>query len=159
MQSKVDYTFGKVSFYDYFWRTTVAIKLFGKELDADIIIDCYEDEDFSQLQRDAFLNFQSDKARIIQDVCIGIFDYYCGAIVTDYRTMLGEEADLCAPVIDDWNDMARVVSFREIIIKHGQKNGSRTLGFLFDCTWSDKGVGVKIENETVTMIGFQDIVL
>ncbi|WP_415820871.1 DUF6985 domain-containing protein, partial [Listeria booriae] len=48
----------------------------------------------------------------------------------------------------------------QLIIRRVRKNGVRRIGLVCDCTWdTDNGVGVRIENEKVEEVDYQDIVL
>jgi hypothetical protein len=70
------------------------------------------------------------------------------------------EADSFAPKIDSISDLKRLVNPTELIVRRVRKNGKRRLGLLCDVSWDiENGLGIKIENEIVEEVGFQDIVL
>ncbi|WP_394336076.1 DUF6985 domain-containing protein [Bacillus safensis] len=48
----------------------------------------------------------------------------------------------------------------ELIVRRVRENGKRRLGLLCDVSWDiEDGLGIKIENEVVEEVGYQDRVL
>ena len=71
-----------------------------------------------------------------------------------------EEADKIAPIIENKEELGNLVEPTQLIVRRVRNNGIRRLGLLFDCTWNiEHGLAVKIEDEEVVEVGFQDIVL
>lgn len=89
-----------------------------------------------------------------------IFDYY-QEVYMEYRDMVGEdEADKIAPIIENKEEMGKLVEPTQLTIRRVRKNGIRRIGLLFNCTWEiEHGLAVKIEDEEIVEVGFQDIVL
>ena len=98
---------------------------------------------------------------IMDEVELQIYEYYSENF-EEYREMLGNklEADKIAPKIDSILALKRLVKPTELIVRRVRKNGKRRLGLLCDVTWDiEDGLGVKIEDEVVEEVGYQDIVL
>ncbi|MBC2372721.1 hypothetical protein HBP98_11975 [Listeria booriae] len=57
-------------------------------------------------------------------------------------------------------ELGNLVIPTQLIARRVRKNGVRRIGLVCDCTWDiDNGVGVRIENEKVEEVDYQDIVL
>ncbi|MNI92529.1 hypothetical protein D3C73_1503370 [compost metagenome] len=79
----------------------------------------------------------------------------------DYREMVGaDEADKIVPIIEKKEELVQLVEPTQLIIRRVRKNGVRRIGLLFNCSWEiEHGLAVKIEDEEIVEVGFQDIVL
>lgn len=134
--------------------------MFGKKREVILSIDGEEDANFSPIQREAYINFMSNMDEIMDAVELGIFEYYEDNY-EEYRDMAGEvEADKIAPEISTIKELGNLVIPTQLIIRRVRKNGVRRIGLVSDCTWdTDNGVGVRIENEKVEEVDYQDIVL
>lgn len=134
--------------------------MFGKKREVILSIDGEEDANFSPIQREAYINFMSNMDEIMDAVELGIFEYYEDNY-EEYRDMAGEvEADKIAPEISTIEELGNLVIPTQLIVRRVRKNGVRRIGLVCDCTWDiDNGVGVRIENEKVEEVDYQDIVL
>jgi hypothetical protein len=124
-------------------------------------VDAHENAEFSTIQREAFRNFIEDMNHIMNEAEKEVYEYYCEN-VDEYREMLGDEseADKIAPEINSLSDLAELVTPTELIVRRARKNGKRRLGLLCDVSWDiEDGLGIKIEDEVVEEVGYQDIVL
>lgn len=156
-----DDLFGKLEYKNNFWRGKTTIRMFDLEKEILLSVDAHENADFSNVQREAFLNFIQDMKNIINEAEEQVYDYYSENF-KEYREVLGNksEADNFAPKIDSISDLKRLVNPTELIVRRVRKNGKRILGLLCDVSWdSENGLGIKIEDETVEEVGYQDIVL
>ncbi|WP_411909115.1 DUF6985 domain-containing protein [Bacillus sp. RAR_GA_16] len=65
-----------------------------------------------------------------------------------------------SPQFHSIKDLTKIVNPTELIVRRVREHGKRRLGLLFEAKWDiENGVGVKIENEVVKEVGYQDIVL
>ncbi|MBC2181261.1 hypothetical protein HCJ82_13900 [Listeria booriae] len=143
-----------------YWSGKTSITMFGKKREVILSIDGEEDANFSPIQREAYTNFMSNMDEIMDAVELGIFEYYEDNY-EKYRDMAGEvEADKIAPEISTIKELGNLVIPTQLIIRRVRKNGVRRIGLVCDYTWdTDNGVGVRIENEKVEEVDYQDIVL
>ncbi|MFD0048963.1 DUF6985 domain-containing protein [Actinomycetes bacterium NPDC127524] len=156
-----DELFGKLEYKNNFWRGEMTIKMFNLEKKILLSVDAHEDAEFSTIQRDAFHNFIKDMNHVMSEVEDEIYEYYIEN-VDEYREMLENEtqADKIAPKIDSVSALAELVKPTELIVRRVRENGKRRLGLLCDVTWDiEDGLGIKIEDEVVEEVGYQDIVL
>ncbi len=156
-----DELFGELEYKTNFWRGKTTITLFDLENEILLSVDGDESANFSSIQREAFLHFIQEKTKIMNEVEKQVFEYYWDNY-EDYRVRLGDEseADKLAPKIECISDLKRLVTPSEFIVRRVRRNGKRRLGLLCEVTWDiDNGLGIKIENEHVEEVGYQDIVL
>ncbi|MEC0179970.1 hypothetical protein P4H61_00450 [Paenibacillus peoriae] len=151
--------FGEIS-CDLYWSGHQEIKIFGEKRKVILSIDGNEDGEFQDAQKEAYINFLNNMESILTKAEESIFDHY-QEVYMDYRDMVGEEdTDKIAPFINNIEELVKLVEPTQLIIRRIRKNGIRRIGLLFNCTWEiEHGLAVKIEDEEVTEVGFQDIVL
>ena len=156
-----DEAFGKLEYKNNFWRGKTTIKMFGVENEILLSVDAYENTDFSNVQKEAFLSFIQDMENIMNEAEKHIYDYYMENY-KEYREMIDSkvEADQVVPKIHSVSDLKRLVEPTELIVRRVRKNGKRRLGLLCDVSWDiENGMGIKMEDEVVEEVGYQDIVL
>ncbi len=156
-----DELFGELEYQKNYWRGKTTIKMFDRDIKIMLSVDGHESADFSNIQREAFRNFNYDMKNIMDEAEQQIYEYY-SKDVDEYREMLGNktEADNIAPKIDSILALKRLVKPTELIVRRVSKNGKRRLGLLCEVTWDiEEGLGIKIEDEIVEEVGYQDIVL
>jgi hypothetical protein len=156
-----DKLFGELEYKNNFWRGEMTINMFNVERKILLSVDAHEDADFSTIQRVAFQNFIQDMSSIMSVAEKEVYEYY-SENVDEYREMVDDEslADKIAPKIDSLTGLAELVKPTEFIVRRVRKNGKRRLGLLCDVSWDiEDGLGIKIEDEVVEEVGYQDIVL
>lgn len=90
-----------------------------------------------------------------------IYEYYSDNF-EEYRDMLGNrsEADKIAPEIDSIHALNILVKPTQLIVRRVRSSRKRRLDLLCDVTWDlEDGLGIRIEDEIVEEVGYQDIVL
>lgn len=134
--------------------------MFGKKHEIILSIDGEEDANFSPIQREAYTNFMTNMGEIMNAVELDILEYY-EEHFEEYRDMADEaEADRIAPEISTVEELGKLVIPTQLIVRRVRKNGVRRIGLVCDCTWDiDNGVGVRIEDEKVEEVYYQDIVV
>lgn len=154
-----DELFGEIT-YDLYWSGKQKVKIFGQERIVILSIDGNEEGEFQGAQKEAYINFVGNMENMIMKIEDAIFDYYQESYV-EYRDMVEEDvADKSAPIIENKEEMGKLVEPTQLIIRRVRKNGIRRIGLLFNCTWEiEHGLAVKIEDEEIVDVGFQDIVL
>lgn len=156
-----DELFGELKYKNNFWRGKTTIRMFDLEKEILLSVDAHENADFSNIQREAFQNFIHNMKSIIDEVEQQIYDYYTKNY-EEYREMLenASEVDKAVPKINSIPELKKLVKPTELIVRRVRKNGKRRLGLLCNVTWDiEDGLGIKIEDEIVEEVGYQDIVL
>ncbi|MGO4531476.1 hypothetical protein AB4Z30_20550 [Paenibacillus sp. 2TAF8] len=159
MSNLIHELFGEIS-YDLYWSGQQKIKMFGKDIALILSVDGNEEGEFHFVQKEAYTNFIGNMDDIMTKVEAAIFEYY-QEVYMEYREMVGEdEGDKIAPIIENKEELDRLIEPTQLIIRRVRKNGVRRIGLLFNCTWEiEHGLAVKIEDEEIVEVGFQDIVL
>ncbi|MFS0765686.1 DUF6985 domain-containing protein [Peribacillus phoenicis] len=156
-----DELFGELEYQKNYWRGKITIQMFDMDIEIVLSVDGHEEADFSNIQRETFRNFNNEMKNIMDEVEMQIYEYYSENF-EEYRVMLRNksEADKIAPKIDSILALKRLVKPTELIVRRARKNRKRRLGLLCDVTWDiEDRLGVKIEDEVVEEVGYQDIVL
>lgn len=146
--------------FNLFWERDVEIIMFGKKSKIKLSIDGDESADFEKEQTDAYIKFFDQLSDLLEDASNEIFKYY-QKICFEYRERLGVKyADELVPIITNKSQIADLVKPKTLYIPWAFEKGLRTVGLLFDCSWEpEHGLAVKFDNEKVSKVGYQDIVL
>lgn len=159
MPSLKDELFGKLHCVNGFWRGKTKIKMFGLEREITLTVDGSQSADFSAVQREAYIHFLRHMKSITDQAEERIFDYYIENF-EEYRESLGAEANKAVQKVDHISELKSFVIPTELIVRRVRSNGIRRLGLLCDASWDiENGVGIKIENEFIKEVGYQDVVL
>jgi hypothetical protein len=151
-----DDLFGKVNMEKRTWKGHISLEIFGVTKEVILEVQHRENEGVTDIQREVFASFIRNASTIIYEVEQGIYDYYNTEIIEDYRDMFGNDADSRVPYIRNINELGKVAELTSVLVCRARAG---VIGLLFDCTWDDHGIGVKIDNGQIAEIGYQDIVL
>ncbi len=160
MKTKKDKIFGQIIYKDL-WLGSTELAIFGETKKIELSIYGEEDEEFTSNQQEAFVNFTKKMQEISKESEMQIFKYYLEN-VEDYRAMKIDlnEVDKVAQRIPSIDKLKQLVIPKGLLLQYDFGDDIRRVGLLFDCSWEpEHGLAVKIENEKVIEVGFQDIVL
>ena len=81
-----------------------------------------------------------------------IFKYY-----KSRRATLGitDPDDSLYPEIENAIALAEMYALSSVYISNSENEGKNTIGLLYDCTWDDEGIGIKMTGFDVVKIGTQ----
>lgn len=151
-----DSIFGKIE-YEYFWSRNSKINFLNKEVDIMLIIAGDDDGKFEDGQYEAYqvlINYWND----IQEMLLkSILDYY-----KEKRKELGYDIEFneCYPEIKLTKELLDYITLVGIKVPYANIYGGRSIGISFDCTWDEEnGVGVRLNNEQVIEVGYQDLAI
>ncbi|HOJ79056.1 MAG TPA: hypothetical protein PL158_13325 [Bacillota bacterium] len=143
--------------YDFLWQGQMELKIYNRSYNVLLSIECDEDEDISELQRQSMVEFLKNEAKIINEVEQAIFQYY-QSICSLKREKNVKNIDEIAPIVYRIDEVGKLVKPVNFYIRNTE--AERTISILFECTWDfDLGVGVQLVNEKVTNVGVQNDVL
>lgn len=149
-----DEVFGKLTF-DYTWFRYEKILFCGKEKNIVILVAGEEDSKFEEGQYEAYKILKSKWVKMQGEILESILDYY-----KNQREELGynKEWNEAYPEIVTTKDLLNYITLVGIKIPYADIYGGRSIGLSFDCTWDDEnGVGIRLCNEHVVEVGYQDI--
>ncbi len=152
-----DSVFGCLEFDFFGWTKNERISFCGKEKEVMIVVAGDEDEGLEEGQREAYKLFMCKWSDIQMNVASSIFDYY-----QKRREDLGYniEKNESYPEISTIQEMLNNIILDSIKVHYADIFGGRSIGLSFDCTWNkEDGLGVRLCDEQVIEVGYQDIAI
>ncbi len=146
--------FGEIE-YEYGWNGSVKMNCFGNEQSVDIVISGEKENEFEQWQYDSFEFFINNWKKIQEEVKISIYEYYC-----QLRSELGydDNSNIDFPDVDNADDIVRMIQIDALVIPVPGIYEERCVNLALSCSWDEEnGVGIRIINEKVDEVGYQDI--
>ena len=137
--------------HDVAWFRKENMTFLGKDYSVLMLVCCYDDEDIIPEQREAYLNFKKNNKRLIPEFEKEAFAYY-QSVCEEYRDMLGDFADECAPIIHSIQELKGLVAPDCFSIEHTPSK--RTINFCFSTKWDPEfDIGIRCVNEEITVVG------
>lgn len=152
----IDPIFGKLK-YDYGWVKDTTIHFWGKETEIALMIDGEEDGKFDEEQYTAYQSLMQNWENLQPGFLQSILDYY-----QQKRHELGYDIVVNEnyPQIETTNQLLEMITLVGIVVPYGDIYEERDIGIIFDCTWDpENGLGLRLLNEKVTEVGYQDVAI
>lgn len=151
-----DIVFGELEF-DYMWCENITIRFWDKEQNIILMVAGDEDGEFEEGQYDAYKTLMDkwDSAHVL--FLKSILDYY-----NKKREELGIhiESNENYPRIESSEELLEHITLVGIKVPYANIYGGRSIGISFDCSWdSENGLGLRLNNEQVIEVGYQDIAI
>ncbi len=86
-----------------------------------------------------------------------ILDYY-----KQERQELGYDIEVNEkyPLVETTNEILEMISLDGIVVPYAGIFDGRDIGITFNCTWdTENGLGIRLLNEKVTEVGYQDVAI
>ncbi|WP_113928095.1 DUF2004 domain-containing protein [Bacillus sp. P14.5] len=151
-----DTVFGEIE-YDFGWTRVIILDFFGKPTEIDLIIDGEEDGQFEEDQYLAYQSFIKNWHSLQHEILNSIKSYYL-----QKRKDLGFDTELKKeyPVVDSSKQILNMVSLDAVVVPYADIFEDRHIGITFNCTWdTENGLGIRLLNEKVTEVGYQDVAI
>ncbi|WP_430481810.1 DUF2004 domain-containing protein [Rossellomorea marisflavi] len=151
-----DPIFGELE-YNYGWVKYTTIEFCGKEAEIALIVKGDEDNEFDDEQYVAYTSLMQSWEQLQQGFLKAIVDYY-----KLERQELGYDIEVNEnyPQIETTNQLLEMITLVGIVVPYGDINEERDIGITFDCTWdTENGLGLRLLNEKVTEVGYQDVAI
>lgn len=151
-----DPIFGELE-YNYSWAKDTTIHFFGKETEIALMIDGEEDGEFDEAQYTAYQSLMQNWEQLQQSFLQPILDYY-----QQKRHELGYDTELNEnyPLVETTDQLLEMITLDGIVVPYAGIYEGRDIGILFDCTWDvENGLGIRLLNEKVTEVGYQDVAI
>ncbi|HHT7227000.1 DUF2004 domain-containing protein [Bacillus thuringiensis] len=148
--------FGKIE-YEYVWSRDSTVKFCGKEITIALMIDGDEDGQFSEKQYASYNSLIQNWEYLQQIILQSILDYY-----KQKRYELGYDVSYNEnyPLIETIQQLFERIKLVGIYVPSARRFEGRYIGLTFDCTWDvENGLGIRLINERVTRIGYQDVAI
>ncbi|CAM4190931.1 DUF6985 domain-containing protein [Bacillus albus] len=150
-----DSVFGEIE-YNYAWGKRMPITFIGNVTEIDLMIDGEEDEMFDEGQYVAYQSLIKNWEEVQISLLQSILDYY-----KQRRCELGYDIGVQEnyPLVETTDQILEMVSLDGIVVPYADITEGREVGITFNCTWDiENGVGVRLLNEKVMEVGYQDII-
>lgn len=151
-----DVVFGELE-YNYGWVKYTTIEFCGKEAEIALMVKGEEDGKFDEEQYIAYNSLVQNWKQSQQAFLQAILDYY-----KLERQELGYDIEVNEnyPQIETTNQLLEMITLVGIVVPYGDINENRDIGITFDCTWdTENGLGLRLLNEKVTEVGYQDVAI
>lgn len=153
---KNDSFFGEIE-YEYVWSRDSTVKFCGTEVTIALMIDGEEDGQFSEKQYASYNSLIQNWEYLQQIILQSILNYY-----KQKRYELGYDASYNEnyPLIETVQQLLEKIKLVGIYVPSARRFEGRYIGLTFDCTWDvENGLGIRLINEVVTRIGYQDVAI
>ncbi|PFH68228.1 DUF6985 domain-containing protein [Bacillus nitratireducens] len=151
-----DSVFGKLE-YGYGWVKDTIIHFWGKETKITLMIDGEEDDNFDEEQYVAYTSLMQNWEHLQQSFLQPILEYY-----KQKRHELGYDIEVneSYPLVETTDQILEMIDLDGIVVPYGDLCEGRGIRFTFNCTWdTENGLGIRMLNEIVTEVGYQDIAI
>ncbi|GLV66935.1 hypothetical protein Bmyc01_56040 [Bacillus mycoides] len=151
-----DSVFGKLE-YEYGWVKDTIIHFFGKETEITLMIDGEEDDNFDEEQYVAYTSLMQNWEHLQQSFLQPILEYY-----KQERYELGYDIEVneSYPLVETTDQILEMIDLDGIVVPYGDLCEGRDIRFTLNCTWdTENGLGIRMLNEIVTEVGYQDIAI
>lgn len=155
-----DELFGKLD-YRLGYNGNSNIYLFNKNWQLRLKIKTAEDQKISENQRLAYRQFRDNEKSLCEEIEKKIYEYYL-SVFQEYRDMLDEdERDEITPIVSNEYEIARLVEPTTLMIDYDYKNGNpQRIGLIAEVSWEPShGLGILIEDGSVTKVGYADVII
>lgn len=128
---------------------------FDKEQNIILMVAGDEDGEFEEGQYDAYRALMNQWDSLPKTLLNPILDYY-----NEKREELGFhiESNENYPAIESVEELLTHITLTGIKVPYANIYGERSIGISFDCSWDlENGLGLRLNNEQVIEVGYQDI--
>lgn len=122
-----------------------------------MMVDGEEDGEFSEKQYASYNTLKENWGAIQQSILKPILDYY-----KPKRSELGYDVSYNEkyPLIESNDKLLESIMLVGIFVPSARRFEGRYIGLTFDCTWDqENGLGLRLLDEAVIDVGYQDVVI
>jgi len=151
-----DPIFGELE-YEYGWAKDTTIHFLGTETQITLMIDGEEDGKFDENQYTAYQSLIQNWEDLQPILLRSILDYY-----RQKRQELGYDIGLNEnyPLVETTDQILDMITLDGIVVPYADIFEGRDIGITFNCTWDmENGLGLRLLNEKVIEVGYQDIAI
>ncbi|WP_098748606.1 DUF2004 domain-containing protein [Paenibacillus sp. EZ-K15] len=151
-----DAVFGELD-YDYIWSKDITINYFGVETPISLMVKGDDEGIFDKEQYLAYQMLMENWEQVQISLLQPILNYY-----QQKRHELGYDIAFNEnyPFIDTTEQLMQMITLDGIVVPYGDINEERDIGILFNCTWDlENGLGLRLLDEKVVDVGYQDVAI
>jgi hypothetical protein len=143
--------------YDNFWYKDITVSFFDRTAEISLTISGEENGIFDDGQYTAFTVFMQYWGRIQARLLQAILEYYL-----EKRHELGYDIEVNEgyPLIETTDQLLDHITIVGVDVPYADIFEGRAIGITFDCTWdNENGVGLRLINEKIVDVGYQDVAM
>jgi len=145
MNKRKDPILGEIT-YDYGWVKKESINIWGREVQLDITVSCFSNEDITDSQREAYTWFKSNINEIFEKAKISLVQYCIGKSASELTNA-------------DFSNMFKYVKPQNILFSQDSDHNKK-MAILFNYKLDkENGIAVIFEHGDIKEVGTQDIAL
>ncbi|WP_242274684.1 DUF2004 domain-containing protein [Bacillus cereus group sp. BfR-BA-01310] len=151
-----DSVFGKLE-YDFVWSKDTTISFLGNEVEIELIVKGDESGQFEEEQYVAYTSLMQNWEHLQQRFLQPILEYY-----KQERHELGYDIEVneSYPLVETTDQILEIINLDGIIVPYAGIFEGRDIGITFNCTWDiENGLGLRLLDEQVTEVGYQDVAI
>ncbi|MEN1939251.1 DUF2004 domain-containing protein [Paenibacillus sp. 102] len=151
-----DSVFGKLE-YDFIWSKDTTISFLGNEVEIALIVKGDESGQFDEEQYVAYTSLMQNWEHLQQSFLQPILEYY-----KQERHELGYDIEVneSYPLVETTDQILEMINLDGIIVPYVGIFEGRDIRITFKCTWDiENGLGLRLLDEQVTEVGYQDVVI
>ncbi|MDG5471428.1 DUF2004 domain-containing protein [Jeotgalibacillus sp. ET6] len=151
-----DEIFGEIE-YELGWSKVINLDFLGNLTEVNLLIDGEVDGQFDKGQYAAFQSLMKKWNDIQKQLVPSILAYY-----RQKRNDLGFDIEVSEnyPSVEAADELLTMITIDGIVIPYADIFDGRDIRITFQCTWDEEnGLGVRLLNEKVADIGFQDVAM
>ncbi|OSX89706.1 hypothetical protein S3E15_03020 [Bacillus mycoides] len=121
------------------------------------MIDGEEGDNFDEEQYVAYTSLMQNWEHLQQGFLQPILEYY-----KQERHELGYDIEVneSYPLVETTDQILEMIDLDGIVVPYGDLCEGRDIRFTLNCTWdTENGLGIRMLNEIVTEVGYQDIAI
>lgn len=159
MEMIEDKVFGYLK-YDYDWERVYSITMFNRETDIYLSITGDEDEEIQDTQRNAFLQFQANKDKILNDSEEKLLEYYIQNYDQLAYRLNDDRIEEVLPRVSTIEELGKIMEPTMLVFQRNFDTNINKFGIALGCKWDDEaGIGIRFKNGEIVEIGSDDIIL
>ncbi|MCP1446941.1 DUF6985 domain-containing protein [Priestia megaterium] len=151
-----DAVFGELE-YDLLWSKDTSIVFLGHEVEIALMVKGAEDGKFDKEQYAAYTSLMQNWEQLQQSLLPSILDYY-----KQERQDLGYDIEVNEnyPLVETTNEISEMIRLDGIVVPYVGSFDGRDIGLTFNCTWDiENRLGIRLLNEKVAEVGYQDVAI
>ena len=156
MSRITDEELGELKFGSYSWEGKCEFTLYNRTKTVSLSFEDDYKDGITQIQRSSLQWIMDEKNHFNDSLEKEIFLYY-QYLLQEEKDTFDEDYLKNLPVVNAQDDMASLIELKDIIIKH---HDYMHVILTFNCKWNkEMGMGIEIENNEITVIGYEPDVL
>ncbi len=145
---------------DKIWTGQCEVLFFAEAFNVELVVQTFDDDPISPVQRAAFREFESNKELICQRVEQALFAFYTENIERYRECFSPDEVNVKAPKVETVSGLRDLLVLRCVKVMFNFESDERDIGFVFDPTFDPElGIGVLVTNSLVSTVDVQDFLL